>query len=65
MQFPELAMTLIAFRSEISSFTPLSEKKELVVALSAKEVILVIDFNHFVVKSRITTEMPMRRLSSF
>lgn len=66
MEHPELATTLIAFKQEISSFVVVGERKELLVSFSCKESVFVIDLgNHFVVKSRIHTEMPIRRLNYF
>lgn len=59
-------MSLIAFKLEITTFMVLTERKELMVTFSSKETIFIIDLqNHFVVKSKIHTELPIRRLNYF
>ena len=56
---------MLVFKDDISSFVILGAKRELVVSLSSKEVVLIIDMTHFLIKGMIRPEMPVRKLSSF
>lgn len=56
---------MLVFKDDISSFVILGARRELVVSLSSKEVVLIIDMTHFLLKEVIRPEMPVRRLSSF
>lgn len=56
---------MLVFKDDISSFVILGARRELVVSLSSKEIVLIIDMTHFLLKGMIRPEMPVRKLTSF
>jgi hypothetical protein len=50
LEHAESKMALVAFKEEVNSFVNLPNRQQIVVGLASKEEIVVLDYNHFVLK---------------
>lgn len=65
LEHVENRMALLAFREEINSYAHVPARQELVVGLASREEIVVVDYNHFMLKRVVRLETPLRNLVSF
>jgi hypothetical protein len=65
LEHAENKMAVVEFKEEVNSYANLPNRQEIVVGLASREEILVLDYSHFVLKSVIQLQIPLRNLSSF
>ena len=61
----ESKISILMMNEDTTSYLVTEDGSEILVALSTKEVILVINAENFALKGTIQTEMPIRKLSTF